>query len=114
MKLSLLRTVSFFIQVLIFSQYCDSFRSLSKPLKPSILFNSNAGSLGAPSSRPEDGSYLTSSNIEVFYKVTNLDNPEKEISTLIDQIDRSHGKVHSFSIYITESLNNRCIINLFL
>lgn len=48
-------------------------------------------SLGAPTSKPRDGSFLSSSNIEVHYKVEDVLQPEVEVSSLIDTIDTSHG-----------------------
>lgn len=69
---------------------------LGKSSFTSRLFDS-ALSLGAPSSKPQDGSYLTSSGVYVNYKVESVKTPEKEVENLIENLDNDHGVLLSSS-----------------
>lgn len=60
----------------------------------SFLFSSldDGLSLGAPRSRPSDGSFTTKENVFVEFKVKDVENANEEAIKLINHIDNHHGK----------------------
>lgn len=87
-----------FVVLLLLIQSVASFVPYGRQLRVSSSHSpfiskavSESLSLGAPTARPRDGSYISAGNIQIEYKVESVNDPDKEVSRLVDQIDGSHG-----------------------
>jgi hypothetical protein len=49
--------------------------------------------LGAPYSRPSNGSYISKSGLNISYGINGIDNPQFEIDNLVNLINENNGRI---------------------